>query len=308
LILNDWGYTDRTLVTGVPIPKRLKMNAQKGGLRMKASLGLLFLGTTALAASSVAQSAQTGATGSVSSQTSAIAQRSGVQAQSKTSAATSAATKVSNKVGKVASASPLKSGTIIQAELVKPVDAKKSKVGDEVIATTTQDVTAGGKVVVPSGSKLVGRIMGVRVQNSEQSTSQVGIAFNRAVLKSGKEIPVALTIQAIGSSPEAAASAAASARASHRAYGGAVLSGTGSTKGAVVTTVSHTTGTVVNTADHPGAAANGSLSASSQGVVGLPGLSLFSQTTTFATASVVSSQGNNVHLDSGTEMILRVNQ
>jgi hypothetical protein len=275
---------------------------------MKASLGLLFLGTAALAASSVAQSAQTGATGSVSSQTSAIARRSGVQAQSKTSAATSAATGVSNKIGKVASASPLKSGTTIHAELVNPVDAKKSKVGDEVIAITTQDVTAGGKVIVPNGSKLVGRIMGVRVQNSEQSTSRVGIAFNRAVLKSGKEIPVALTIQAIGGSPEAAPIAAARARASYSAYGGGRLSGARFATGAVAATASHTNGTVVNTTDHPGAAANGSLSASSQGVVGLPGLSLFSQTTPFATASVVSSQGNNVHLDSGTEMILRVNQ
>ena len=274
---------------------------------MKASFGLLFLGTAALAASGVAQSAQTGATGSVSSQTSATARRSGVQAQRKTSAA-STATKVSNKTGKVASASPLKSGTTIQAELVNPVDAKKSKVGDEVIATTTKGVTAGGKIIVPSGSKLVGRVMGVRVQNSEQSTSQVGIAFNRAVLKSGKEIPVALTIQAIGSSPDAGASAAASARASHGAYLVGVLGGTASTKGALVTTASHTTGSMVNTADHPGAAANGPLSARSQGVVGLRGLSLFSQTTPFATASVVSSQGNNVHLDSGTEMILRVKQ
>lgn len=275
---------------------------------MKASSGLWFLGTAALAVSSVAQSAQTGATGSVSSQTSATARRSGVQAQRKTSAAPSAATKVSNKTGQVASASPLKSGTTIQAELVKPVDAKKSKVGDEVIATTIQDVTAGGKVIVPSGSKLVGRILGVRVQNSEQSTSQVGIAFNRAVSKSGKEIPVALTIQAIGSSPEAAANAAARERASHIAYGGGVLSGARFTKGAVVTPALHTNGAALNTADHPGAAVNGSLSANSQGVVGLPGLSLFLQTTPFATASVVSSQGNNVYLDSGTEMILRVNQ
>jgi hypothetical protein len=275
---------------------------------MKASLGLLFLGTAALAASSVAQSAQTGATGSVSSQASATARRSGVPAQRKTSAATSSATKVSNKTGKAASASPLKSGTTIQAELVKPVDAKNSKVGDEVIATTTQDVTAGGKVVVPSGSRLVGRIMGVRVQNNEQSTSRVGIAFNRAVLKSGKEIPVSLTIQAIGSSPEAAPIAAARARASYRAYGGGSLSGARFTKGAVASTASHTNGTVANTTDHSGAAANGSLSANSRGVVGLPGLSLFSQTTPFATASVVSSQGNNVYLDSGTEMILRVNQ
>jgi hypothetical protein len=280
------------------------MNAQKGDLRMKARLGLLFLGTAALAASSVAQSTQTGTTGSGSSQISATAGQSGVQSQRKASPATSAAYKASNKTRKVASASPLKSGTTIQAELVNPVDAKKSKVGDEVIATTTHAVTAGGKVIVPSGSKLVGRIMGVRVQNSEQSTSQVGIAFNRAVLKSGKEIPVALTIQAIGSSPESAASVSAY----QRAYGGGTLIGTSSTKGSLVTTASHTTGTVVNTVDHQGTAAKRSSSAGSQGVVGPRGLSLFSQTTPFATASVVSSQGNNVHLDGGTEMILRVIQ
>jgi len=169
---------------------------------MKASLGLLFLGTAALAASSVAKSAQTGTAGSASAQTSASARRS--SAQSKVSASTSGATKVSSKTGKVASSSPLKSGTTIQAELVKPIDAKKSKVGDEVIAETTQDVNSGGKVVVPTGAKLVGRIMGVRLQNSEQTTSQVGIAFKRAILKSGKEIPVDLSIQAIGISQPAA--------------------------------------------------------------------------------------------------------
>jgi hypothetical protein len=65
---------------------------------------------------------------------------------------------------------------------------------------------------------------------------------------------------------------------------------------------------VAKTADHRDAAVNASLPANTQGVVGLPGLSLFSQTTTFATASVISSHDKNVHLDSGTEMILRVNQ
>ena len=274
---------------------------------MKTRLGWMFIATAALAATSMAQSAQTGATGSASSLVSATARRSGVQAQRTTSAAPSPATKISSKTGKVASTSPLKSGTTIQARLVKPVDAKKSKVGDEVIATTTQDVTAAGKVIVPSGSRLVGRIMGVRLQNSEQSASRVGIAFSRAVLKSGKEIPVALTIQAIGSSPQAAANNAAIARVSHRANGGAVLSGARYTNGAALTPASRTNGTAATVADHAGAAAHGPLSASSQGVVGLPGLSLFTQTTTFATASVVSSPGNNVHLDSGTEMILRVN-
>jgi hypothetical protein len=267
---------------------------------MKASLGLLFLGTAALAASSVAQSAQNGTAGSASAQTSVPARRS--SAQDQVSASTSGAIKVSSKTGKVASSSPLKSGTTIQAELVKPIDAKKSKVGDEVIAKTTEDVKSGGKVVVPAGSTLVGRIMGVRLQNSEQTTSQVGIAFNRAILKSGKEIPVALSIQAIGSR-QPAAIAATPTRA------GAVLrSASGSIRAAVVNTSTHPTGTVVNTTDHSGAAVKASLPTDTEGVVGLPGLSLFSQTTPFATASVISSQDNNVHLDSGTEMILRANK
>ena len=266
---------------------------------MKASLGLLFLGTAALAASSVAQSAQTGTAGSAAAQTSVSVRRSSVHG--KVSASTAGATKVSSKTGKVASSSPLKSGTTIQAKLVKPIDAKRSKVGDEVTAVATQDVQSGGKVVVPIGSTLVGRIMGVRLQNSEQTTSQVGIAFNRAILKSGKEIPVALSIQAIGSRPPAA-SAAASATA------GAVLRGASSSRAAVVNTSAHPAGTVVNTKDRQSPAVNPSLSANTQGVVGLPGLSLFSQTTPFATASVISSQDNNVHLDTGTEMILRVNK
>jgi type IV secretory pathway VirB10-like protein len=265
---------------------------------MKASLGLLFLGTAALAASSVAQNAKTSTAGSASAQTSVPVRRSTVQ--DRVSASASGSTKVPSKTGKVASSSPLKSGTTIQAELIKPIDAKKSKVGDEVIAKTTQDVKSGAKVVIPTGSRLVGRIMGVRLQNSEQLVSKIGIAFNRAILKSGKEIPVALSIQAIGSN-QLAASAATSAKA------GPVLSRTSSTRAAMVSASAHHRGTLVTT-DHPGAAVNPSFSANSQGVVGLPGISLSSQTTTFATASVISSQDKNVHLDSGTEMILRVNE
>src|SRR5262249_985399 len=137
---------------------------------------------------------------------------------------------------------------------------------------------------------------------SEQTTSQVGIAFDRAVLKSGKKIPVALSIQAIGSS-QSAVSPAASARA------GAVLRAEArSTRAAEVNTSAHHTGTLVNEADQPGAAVNAAWRAHTQGVVGLPGLSLSLQTTPCATASVISSQDNNVHLDSGTKMILRVNK
>jgi hypothetical protein len=195
----------------------------------------------------------------------------------------------------------LKSGTTVQAQLVKPIDAKKSKVGDEVIAKTTQDVTSGGKVLVPAGSTLVGHILGVRLQNTEQTATKVGIAFNRAILKNGKEVPVALSIQAIGFS-QPAASEVPPTRA------GATLRETSSTRAAMLNASAHHTGATLSTANHPNAAANATLSPNAQGVVGLQGLSLSSQTTTFATASVISSQGKNVHLDSGTEMILRENK
>ena len=70
----------------------------------------------------------------------------------------------------------------------------------------------------------------------------------------------------------------------------------------------NTAGVAVNSAGATGGAASGSLSASSQGVIGLPGMSLSTQTSTSTNAFVISSQGSNMHLDSGTEMILRVNQ
>ncbi len=91
--------------------------------------------------------------------------------------------------------------------------------------------------------------------------------------------------------------------------GGGVLSGARSVTGGVVDTGSTAAGSVVNSGTGAvGGAVAGSLAATSQGVVGMPGLSLSGQNSTSANGSVISSPGSNVHLDSGTEMILRVNQ
>jgi hypothetical protein len=143
------------------------------------------------------------------------------------------------------------------------------------------------------------------------------IAFDHAILKNGTEIPLALGIQAIGRSQACAAAMAddlpatsstgAMGSSSARASGGGMLGGARSTAGSVVDTAGNTAGAAVNSAGATGGAASGSLSASSQGVIGLPGMSLSTQTSTSTNASVISSQGSNMHLDSGTEMILRVN-
>lgn len=285
---------------------------------MKRILVWLFAGAV-LAGVSVAQNAESQTSGSTSQAASVATGPSAGQTDANASATTSQAGNVSAKNAQVTGASQLQAGSTVQAELVKPVDARKSKVGDEVLAKTTHDVKSEGHVVIPKGSKLVGHVTEVKEHSKEQATSELGIAFDHAVLKNGTEMPLALSIQAIGRSQASAAavtddtmatgSAGAMGSPGARASGGGgVLGGVRSTAGTVVDTAGSTAGAVANTGGAAGGAVSGPLSANSHGVVGLPGLSLATQTSTSANASVISSQGSNVHLDSGTEMILRVNQ
>jgi hypothetical protein len=280
------------------------------------SVSVLFAGIC------VAQAAQSQATGTASQDTSATASQSGAQAVSNTSAAASQATTASmNKQAQVASASQLQAGSIMQAELMKPLDARKNKPGDEVIAKTTQDVKSEGHVVVPKGSKLMGHVTEVKSQSKDQAGSALGIAFDRALLKNGTEIPVSLTVQAIGRAQAAATAGAADSdtmagggaggmgSSGGHASGGGLINGVASTTGHVVNTVGNTAGAAVNTAGATaGSVESGSLTSTSQGVVGLHGLSLAADASSSTHGSVITSKGGNVHLDSGTEMILRVNQ
>ena len=282
-----------------------------------------------LSAMCLAQSSadmQTGA--SASQDTSVSANKSGVKADSNSSANVSQKAAVSGQSGQTqaAAASQLQAGSTIQAELIKPVDARKNKAGDDVTAKTTQDMKSNGKVVLPKGSKIVGHVTDVQAREKGQQESHVAIAFERAILRNGTQVPLALTLQAIGSSQTNAAAAmddsgmANETMADQNMSGMATASGSAATRGALGGVASNT-GRVVNTA---GSAAGGTLSAAhsagvgvagrltstSQGVVGLPGLTLSSASaasSATSAGSVISSNSSNVRLDSGTRMILKVN-
>jgi hypothetical protein len=79
-----------------------------------------------------AQSAQSEGSGSTLQQTSGAANQSKGQA--------------------APNASPLPAGTTLEAELTKPVDARKSNPGDRVLAKVTHSVKVNGSVVIPKGS------------------------------------------------------------------------------------------------------------------------------------------------------------
>jgi hypothetical protein len=271
-----------------------------------------------------AQEVQSQASGSATQDATVSAGQTGAHATSNTSATASQAATVSDKDNhaQVTSASQLQAGSTLQAQLTKPLDARKNKVGNEVIAKTTSDVKSNGRVVVPKGSKLVGHVTQVQAHGKGQANSELGIAFDRAVLKNGTEMPLMLSIQAIGRAQGNAAAdndmmadtgmmGSSGARGSG---GGGLARGVGSTAGSVVNTAGSAAGSATNVAGSAAGSlpsttqASGALTASSQGVVGLHGLSLSADASNSTHGSVITSNGGNVHLDSGTEMVLRVNQ
>src|SRR5258708_8358685 len=113
------------------------------------------------------------------------------------SSAGSAAASGDSAAGVNGASGALSSGTTLQAELTKPVDAKKAKSGDEVTAKLTQDVKADGKVVMHKGTKLVGHVTEAQAKSKENAESKVAVVFDKSVLKGGQEMSFSGVIQAL---------------------------------------------------------------------------------------------------------------
>ncbi len=193
-------------------------------------------------------------------------------------------------------------GTTVQAELLKAVDAKKAKPGDEVVAKVTQEVKANDKVVLPKGSKVMGKVTQAQGRAKGQDESELGLVFDSAVLKDGTQVPISFTIQAVANSSGAMAQAALDAQASstsismaNNAPGGGMAGrpGLGSQAQGAAGADLHA-GNAAST-DH-----GGQVTSTSRGVIGLPGLTL-------ASGTLITSSTSNVRLEGQTRFLLRVN-
>ncbi|HET9400954.1 MAG TPA: hypothetical protein VFO34_08385, partial [Candidatus Acidoferrales bacterium] len=217
--------------------------------------------------------------------TSAFAQSAPPQA----GAAASAQAATSTAAQANSDAAQLASGTKFEAALNQTLDANKNKVGDTVVAHTTDDVKSNGKVVLPKNTKLVGHITEVKAKGKDDANSTLGVVFDHAEMKGGQQVPLNLGIQAIAAAQNTAAagtddamtmggggamagaggamgggSASGGGAAHAGGGGGGLLGGAGSAAGGAV-------GSTVNTAGSAtGAAANtaGSAAGTTRGVAG----------------------------------------
>lgn len=205
----------------------------------------------------------------------------------------------------------LPSGTILAADLSKSLDAKKAKEGDKIEAKTATDMLAHGQIVVPRNTKIVGHVTQAKPRSKESPDSMVGITFDRLLLKDGRELPLQLIVQAVarplqlvsslpGTPGDTPASGPANMPGPHSSTGGGYG---GSGGGSAYPSVANPGGP--GGGDDSGSSTGATstpLSPASRGVVGIKGLSLDAA----GPAAVISSNTGNVHLEGGTQLILRV--
>jgi hypothetical protein len=221
-------------------------------------------------------------------------------------------------------------GAELDATLSKPVDARKAKPGDEVTATVTEDIKSNGQIVIRRGSKLVGHVTTARpLSGSTQGSggSQLGIVFDRAVLKDGTSVPLNATVQALAAAESSASVGMSDANAGLGGAGSAAGSARSSGGGLVGGVASGASGATGGIAGHTGVIANGTVSGSSamlsksanavggvnaagrltsgsKGTFGLKGIDVSPATGADANGSILNSTTHDVKLDRGTRMLL----
>lgn len=199
-------------------------------------------------------------------------------------------------------------GVVIPAQLSKSVDAKKAKPGDKVEAKTTMDLLSHGQVVIPRDTKVIGHVTAAKPRSKESPDSNVALAFDRISLKDGRDVPVKASVQAIGRSLNAQAGNVG--EPSGAAPAGMPSSGAPDSRGTMAGSSrpsgassypSSTPSQMPSGATETGGPSGVALDPHSQGVIGMKGLALNSS----GEGSVISSTSSNVHLDSGTQLVLR---
>jgi hypothetical protein len=207
-------------------------------------------------------------------------------------------------------------GSVIPVQLTKTIDAKKIKTGEEVTAKVTQDMkTTTGEVLVPKDTPIIGHVTAAQARSKEQKESQVGIAFDHAVVK-GNQMQVAMLIQAViappsnntpdsSSAPSSGGTAPSGSAPSSPMGGGSRPGGTGGSSAPQSQQAGYPQNGGSSDSSQP-TSSRPQITANTQGVIGMNDVKLETTGQNSAQGSVVSSEKNNVKIEKGTVLLLKV--
>ncbi len=173
---------------------------------------------------------------------------------------------------------------VIPASLDKALDSKKLKQGDTITARTVVALHSGSGGDIPVGSTVLGHVTQATARSKGDSEASLGIAFDKIELPGGKEMPITGSLQAVGPNPNADSGPQTGA-----AGGNTLNTGNGSTAAAG-------TGLGLQPGQQPGVGKI--LGPHSTGVVAIKNLQL--------NDSVLTTTGKEVKLDSGSQMMIKI--
>jgi hypothetical protein len=96
----------------------------------------------------------------------------------------------------------------VTGELVKKIDSKNAKAGDEVVVKTTENATFADGIAIPKGSRIMGHVTDVQAHDKTNENSKLTIQFDQAELKGGQTMPIKSVLQSLA--PAAGSDAAQS--------------------------------------------------------------------------------------------------
>jgi hypothetical protein len=201
-------------------------------------------------------------------------------------------------------------GSVIPVQLTKTVDAKKAKTGDEVVAVVTQDMkTNSGDVLVPKDTRILGHVTTAQARSKEQKESELAIAFDHAVVK-GDQMQLPMSIQAVvaplPSNPAGAGSDEGNAPPSSNST--SPMAGRTPTGGSSQAPQPRNYPPGEGSSDsQPQTGARPPITGNTQGVIGMPDVKLETTAQNTAQGSLMTSEKNNVKIEKGTLLLLRVN-
>ena len=197
----------------------------------------------------------------------------------------------------------LAGGTGIHAELNGGIDSKKAKVGDAISLHTTEAVkSSDDRMILPRGTKLVGHITQAEARSKGADESALGIAFDKAILKDGREVPLNVIIQAVGAPVTFSGGGDAGPPPDPASSGTTRTSPMSGHQSGPPSAQMPSRGVGTGPRSDADGSSSVPLGPASRGVLGLRGLTL--NTVPANNVSVLTSDGKNVHLDNGTRFLL----
>ncbi len=177
------------------------------------------------------------------------------------------------------------------AMLLKPLDSKKLKEGDPVVVQSVAQIHRASGVFIPAGTKMIGHVTQAQARSKGDPESSLAIVFDKLVLGKNEEVPIKGTLQAIGPAiyktgppPTGPATPGTALNAANKSDGGGFTT-------APPTSTMHL--------DPIAGGPRPVVLPESKGVLGVKNLEMDHK-------SVITSTGNDVKLDEGTQMMIHV--